>query len=169
MVEPSGTSHVETRPHTRLERLLEALSGTTLPTLPGATVKRSKFTTRQLARDNPLRGKVRRKKYKSRRDSFLRKKRIRQARYREETLLDRDRCYGFYRTKYRDRWDITKDEWDKIWEEYGLDGVSPVVSPIRKGVRMDKYGIVIKPKQERKLRTAIYDGDDVKLYDISTI
>lgn len=161
-----GTREGELPSHRTLEELLEASRGMVLERMPGHGVKRSRFTTRMLVRDHPMERKAKRKKPKARRDSSLRKKRIRSARYRAEALLDRDKCYQLYRARHGERWQITLEEWYKIWEEAGLEGTSPIVTSIYpKGV-MSKYSVVIRPKQERKLRATIYDGEEQKIHDL---
>lgn len=160
------TREGEITPLRTIHDVLEALKDAPLERLPGAGIRRSRFTLRKLSEERPLTKVRKKRKYKTRKDSHLRKKRIRSARYRAEALLDCGKCYRYYRGVYGSRWAITEEEWGRIWEEYALQDTSPVVSAIYPGGVLDKYSIVIKPKQEQKLKAAIYDGEDRRLYDI---
>lgn len=164
LLEASG---VTTFGEGRLEALFREASGIELNYLPGGFTRRSAFTLKQLSRKSKLvrtKVKTRRKVTKA---TKRRKKTIRKQALAKRARLWRDSSFRYWQVKFGDRWQITPEEWADIWDRFDLEGISPWVSPVRPGALLDKWGIVIRPEMEKRLRSAIvYDGDDEKLYSL---
>jgi hypothetical protein len=103
-------------PDVRLQALLEASRGIQLPVLPGASVRLSRFTRKQISRANPLKS---RKKPRGRPKDHYQTRR-KKKRERNRSKWDR---YAKYRHRFGARWLLTRDDWEVLWmyvEGYSL-------------------------------------------------
>jgi hypothetical protein len=103
-------------PAVRLQALLEASRGIQLRVLPGASVRLSKFTQKQVSRENPLKRKVVKKgRPKAHYQTRRKKKRLR-----NKSQWDQ---YASWKHKFGARWLLTKEDWEQVWmfaEGYSL-------------------------------------------------
>lgn len=154
-----------------IDRVVEALASGPAPArLPGAGVRLSKFTTKQMSRkrkiDKPPRKKPGKKHWKAKAS-------------RKMWAVKRDRAYNlkwlvhskwgvfsYYKQEFGPKWKITKPEWEYIWDTYGLEGMAPVVRAVAPGVVMTPFTIVIRSRQESKLKDVIYDGQNRMIHEM---
>jgi hypothetical protein len=99
-------------PDDRLQALLEASRGIQLRVLPGASVRLSRFTQKQVSRANPLK----RTKAKPGRPKDHYQTRRKKKRTRNRSKWDQ---YAKWKHKFGARWLLTKEDWDMLWEYIG--------------------------------------------------
>lgn len=138
-------------PAVRLQALLEASRGIELRVLPGASVRLSKFTLKQISRKRkvvavkPKRGRPK-EHYQTRR----RKKRMR-----NRSKWDQ---YAKWKHKFGARWLLTREDWEMLWEYIG--GYSLRLGTYERGepVTLESLWVQEHPKGKR-----LWEGAEERL------
>jgi hypothetical protein len=137
-------------PEERLERLLEASRGLELRLMPGAGLTRlSRFTLKQMSR------KLKRVPKGSKRAGLVVRRKRRKQHYltRRKAQRKEDRScvamYTGYRLKYKERWQMPREDWDVLWEYVKDRRFTLRVYPGLNEVRLDSVYCVDNNSGER--------------------